>query len=95
MIVWSNRANTSFDKIAENIREQFSQKEEDVFVNQVYEVLATITEYPKAYPECKKPKRARKAVIHPHTTLFYSLKSKKRIDLLFFFDNRTNPKKLK
>ncbi len=31
MIIWNRRAETSLDKITDYIRENFSQKEEDVF----------------------------------------------------------------
>lgn len=94
VIVWNKRAETSLDKITDYIREYFSQKEEDIFVLQILEILATIEEFPKAYPETKLFKRARKAVIHPHSTLFYRIESKKKVRLLLFWDNRNNPKKI-
>jgi len=95
MIVWNKRAETSFDKITDYIGKHFSQKEEDIFVIQVLETLAAITEFPKAYPETKLLKGARKAVIHPHSTLFYRIESKRKVRLLLFWDNRNNPKKIK
>ena len=93
MIVWNKRAETSLDKITDYIGGSFSQKEEDTFLVQVLETL--IERFPKSYPETKKPKGARKAVIHPHSTLFYRIESKKKIRLLLFWDNRNNPKKIK
>ena len=95
MIIWNKRAETSLDKITDYIGENFSQKEEDVFLVQVLEILTAIDEFPMAYPEVKTPKRARKAVIHPHSTLFYRIESKNKIRLLLFWDNRNNPKKIK
>lgn len=95
MIVWNKRAETSLDKITDYIGKQFSRKEEDTFVLQVLETLITVDKFPKAYPETKLLKRARKAVIHPHSTLFYRIESKEKVRLLLFWDNRNNPKKIK
>jgi plasmid stabilization system protein ParE len=94
-IVWSKRAEHSFDTICDYIRFEFSTKEEDVFVIAVFEMLKHISSFPKAFPESKRFKNTRRAVIHPHTTLFYRIESKKKIRLLILWDNRNNPKKLK
>lgn len=82
-------------KIREQIREKFTVKEEGDFVGEVFATLTAIAEFPKAYPETKLLKGARKAVIHPHSTLFYRIDSKKKIRLLLFWDNRNNPNKIK
>lgn len=95
MIVWNKRAESSLDKITDYIGKHFSQKEEDIFVVQVLETLAAIAKFPKAYPETKLFKGARKAVIHPYSTLFYRIESKGKVRLLLFWDNRNNPKKIK
>lgn len=89
-IVWSEKADESFDEILVWIEERFSSKEVDRFVIETYEVLNGIKNYPSAYPKSKKLKNVRKAVIHPHTTLFYRVQNKS-IELLFFWENRRNP----
>jgi plasmid stabilization system protein ParE len=94
MLVWNKRAETSLEIIILYIKKHFTQKEEDVFILQVLETLTQINEFPKAFPESRLLKGTRKAVIHPHTTLFYRIE-KKNIRLFLFWDNRTNPKKLK
>lgn len=96
-IVWGERAKKSYLKIRKDISKKFTQKEEAQFVLQTFQTIASIQEFPKAFPksEHKKLKSTRKAVIHPHSTLFYRLESKKRIRLLLFWDNRRNPSKLK
>jgi plasmid stabilization system protein ParE len=93
-LIWSKRAETSFETIAHSIRTNFSKKEEDYFVYQVYEILEVIIGYPKGFPESKVLKGTRKAVIHPHSTLFYRIEGRKQIRLLLFWDNRKNPKKI-
>ena len=93
--IWSRKASSSLDEIRFHIRDNFSAKEELTFIEQVVQTLEAIGSFPKGFPECKVPKQARKAVIHPHSTLFYRIKSKKRVELLLFWDNRNNPKKIK
>lgn len=96
-IIWGNRAKASYAIIRLQIREQFSEKEESVFVLKVFETILAIENFPKAFPESKikRFKQTRKAVIHPHSTLFYRIESGKKIRLLLFWDNRKNPNKLK
>ena len=94
-IIWSNRSKQTLGAIRLHIRTHFTTKEELEFVNQVIQTIQSINTFPKGFPEWKKPKHARKAVIHPHSTLFYRIQSKKRVELLLFWDNRNNPKKIK
>ncbi len=94
-IIWSARSKKTLKAIRLHIRTNFTSNEEMEFVRQVVQTVQSIDSFPKGFPECKTPKHARKAVIHPHSTLFYRIKSKKRIELLLFWDNRNNPKKIK
>lgn len=82
-VIWSTRAISSLVEIRAYINIHFSVKEEESFLQQVVDTLQFIKAFPKAFPACKNPKQARKAVIHPHTTLFYSLKSKKELSCCF------------
>ncbi len=95
-IIWGERAIASYKRICNQICQRFSENEEAVFVRQVFETIAAIEKFPKAFPESKskKLKRTRKAVIHPHSTLFYRFENKNTIRLLLFWDNRDNPAKL-
>ena len=96
-IYWGERAKKSYLKIREDIRKKFTEQEEAKFVVQVFETIRSIQEFPKAFPksENKKLKSARKAWIHPHSSLFYRIESKNRVRLLLFWDNRRNPSKIK
>lgn len=89
-IIWSQKADETFDAILNSIEEKFTTKEVDNFVLQTYEVIDGIQEFPKLYPVSKKLRKVRKAVIHPHSILYYRI-GKKEIQLLFFWDNRKNP----
>ncbi len=96
-IVWSDQADETFDMISAYILDKFTQKEVDDFVIQTYEVIEVIKSYSKLYPlsKMRKLKSTRKAVIHPHSTLYYRISDKKTITLISFWDNRNNPAKLK
>ncbi len=96
-IVWSDQADETFDMISAYILDKFTQKEVDDFVIQTYEVIEVIKSYPKLYPlsKMRKLKSTRKAVIHPHSTLYYRISDKQTITLISFWDNRNNPAKLK
>jgi plasmid stabilization system protein ParE len=96
-IIWSDRAKKSYLKIRQDICERFTEKEEAKFVEQVFETINSIQEFPKAFPksERKKLKSTRKAVIHPHSSLFYRIENKSRVRLLLFWDNRRNPSSIK
>lgn len=86
-IHWTQKAEKTFDDILVSIGERFTTKEVDSFVLKTYEVINGIKEFPKLYPVSKKIRNVRKAVIHPHSTLYYQV-VRKEIYLLFFWDNR-------
>lgn len=93
-IIWTDQADETFDQIIAYIKEKFTQKEVDNFVTELYEVLEVIKSHPKLYPVSKirNYKSVRKAVIHPHSNLYYRISSKTTITLITFWDNRSNPK---
>lgn len=97
LIVWTDKADETFDQINAYILAKFSQKEVDDFVLKSYEVLKVIQSHPKLYPvsRLKNYRAVRKAVIHPHSTLYYRITNKTTITLVTFWDNRKNPKKKK
>lgn len=94
-IVWTDKADETFDQINAYILTKFSQKEVDDFVIKSYEVIKVIQSHPKLYPvsKLKNYKSVRKAVIHPHSTLYYRITSRSTITLITFWDNRKNPRK--
>lgn len=89
-IIWSPKANETFDEILSYIERKFTSKEVDRFVLKTYEVLSTIQTHPLIYPAGEKLPNIRRAVIHPHSTLFYRIQ-KDRIELVYFWDNRKKP----
>lgn len=73
----------------------FTEKEDAVFVQNVFNTISSIQQFPKAFPKSglKELKSTRKAVVHPHSTIFYRIE-KDTIRLLLFWDNRKDPKKM-
>lgn len=96
-IVWTDEAEQTFESIIAYIRKWFTEKEVDNFVVGTYDVIAVITTHPKLFPisKIRKFRSTRKAVIHPHSTLFYRITNNKQITLVAFWDNRQNLKRLK
>lgn len=96
-IFWTDEARSTFDRIKTNIQERFSEKEVDQFVLETLKTIKAIDAFPKSFPisKIRKYSSTRKALIHPHSTLFYRITTKKQITLVTFWDNRNNPKKLR
>lgn len=93
-IIWSKRAETTFENIQEYLLIHFSTKEAHQFIELVFKQIALVSKFPKAFPESDLIKGARKATIHPHCLIIYRIENS-NIRLLLFWDNRMNPQKLK
>ncbi|MFT5778064.1 MAG: plasmid stabilization system protein ParE [Crocinitomicaceae bacterium] len=95
--LWSKEADETLDEIYDSIERRFTAKEVDSFALMVHETIRVIENHPKSFPafSSKRMKTVRKAVIHPHSTLFYRIDSKTQITLITFWDNRQDPSKIK
>jgi plasmid stabilization system protein ParE len=93
-IHWTKRAEKTFDKVVVYLLKEWSEKEVKNFVRKTNNVIEHISEKPKMFPVSKKV-NIHKALITKHNSLLYKTKGNNQIDLLFFWDNRQNPKKLK
>lgn len=93
-IVWTKKGSESFNGIVEYIEKEFSQKEVDFFILEVYGVISHITSYPKMYPVSRKNKKIRKATITKQCCLLYKI-NRSTITLLLFWDNRKDPNTIK
>lgn len=95
--LWTNEAHTSFNEIKKSIRKRFTEKEVEVFILELIRTMKAVETFPKSFPvsKVKKFKSTRKALIHPHSTMYYRIKNKSQIIIITFWDNRDNPEKLK
>ncbi len=94
--IWSEEADLTFAEIVENIHHRFTEKEAIAFLEETFSVIDAIEKYPQLYPKMnlRGLKHVHRAVIHPHSTMFYEVGTN-RIEILFFWNNRYDPAKLK
>ena len=92
-IQWTKRAIKSFEKIIEDIEENWSEASAKKFVQKTDKLLDQIAENPEI---CQKieGKNVKRAVITKQTSLYYRVFGK-FIRLVTFWDNRRDPDKLK
>ena len=93
-VVISKTAEKKLDKLFDNLKENWSEKVKDEFIDKLDYNIGIISTQPEIFPESKKGKRLRRCVITKQTTLYYRFNSK-RINIVTIFDTREDPKKLK
>ncbi len=93
-VIWSPKAQKSYIRIADFILENWSKKEVKKFSDITSATILKIANNPQLFIASKRKKNIRKGFITKHTSLLYRIKSDS-IELLFFWDNRQDPKKLK
>ena len=95
-ILWTKRAQKSFDQIVGFLQEEWSLNSAINFVQKTNNFIATLKEHPKIGRPEKVKKDLRSFVLTRQTTVFYRIKNNEVIILLKFFDTRQNPlKKMK
>ena len=92
-IVWSPVAKQTYLDILDYIETKWTQNESKQFVERTKRVLDTISKFPKMSVYSAESD-THKCVITHQTSLFYRIKEE-HIDLLFFWDNRKEPEKMK
>jgi plasmid stabilization system protein ParE len=93
-IIWSPKAQKSYVRIADFILEKWSNKEVKKFNDIASDTILKIAKNPELFIASKQKKNIRKGFITKHTSLLYKIKPG-TIELLYFWDNKQNPKKLK
>lgn len=86
-IVWSNKARTTYNKIIDDLLENWNPDIAEDFENKTNSLLDTLIKYKKLCPLSKK-KRLRKCVIHKNNSLIYKIK-KDKIELVAFVYNKS------
>ncbi len=77
------------------LEETWSIRDVEKFINEVDNILELISKKPYLFEASRKSKNIRKGLITKHNTLYYRVKPKKQeIELITFWDNRQDPKKL-
>jgi len=93
-ILWSKEAKLQFTKIVAYLREEWSEKEVDQFINKLRSFEKIVVTFPEIYPASKSG--LRRAVITKHNSVIYQIdKEQALIRVYTIFDNRQHPDKLK
>ena len=95
-VIWTQRALKSYFKVADYLQEEWGEKVVNNFTAKVQKVIEQIEKMPNMFEVSKKYKNVRKGFVTEHNTLYYRIKPRKmEIELLIFWDNRQDSKKLK
>ncbi len=95
-VIWSPQAIETFSEIVDYLHKYWTEKEVTNFVRQSNKIIEHICYNPGMYRESEKKKHQHRAFIFKPVSLVYRYKPrKKEIELITFWNNRRNPKKLK
>ena len=90
-IIWTPKAEKSFDTVIAYLEEHWSEREVGHFIEKVNTIIEHITRFPLSYREAGK-EDIREALITKQNLLLYRI-SGNTIYLLYFWDTRRNPLK--
>ena len=93
-LFWTDEALRNLDQILNYLQQNWTQKEVDNFKKKLSKQLDIILRFPLIFPESDKQPRLRKSVLSKQTTIFYEIK-RSVIYVVYLFDNRQEPDKLK
>lgn len=92
-IVWSEPARESYWHNIDYLLENWTEIQADNFVGEVNRILDIISKNPRAFAKTEH-RNVRSALIVKQITLYYHIKDKKTIELVYFWNNHQNPKRL-
>ena len=91
-VKWTSEAKQNVDGILSFIREHWSEKECEDFLDFIQHFEKTISYFPQSFKESVVLKGCRLGLIHKHITAIYSIKGKSVI-VLTVIDNRSSKEK--
>ena len=95
-VIWSDRAKKTITDVINYLREEWTEKEVNEFLDRVDDMVTTISSNPRLFRASFKRPNVHLALIHRRTYLVYQvLAPKKQIAILLFWGPKQNPKKLK
>jgi len=94
-ISWTPTARITYFKVLEYLAEAWTKREIQNFVDDTEKILELIAKDPHMFQASKKKKNVRKGLITKYNTLYYRIRPrKKELELITFWDNRQDPKRL-
>ncbi len=93
-IFWSEESLNNLEGILDYLNHKWTEKEVVNFKWKLSSQLDIISKFPNLFPASQINPNLRKAVLSRQTTLFYQVHNKK-IYIVYLFDTRQNPDKIK
>ncbi len=93
-ILWTNEAIKNLEQILDYITTAWTDKEANHFKMKLAEQLNIISKFPNIFPASIMAPRLRKAVLTKQTIIFYEVKDQ-NIYIVYLFDSRQNPERIK
>jgi plasmid stabilization system protein ParE len=93
-IIWTPDAENTFRQNVFYLIEEWNGVVAENFIAKTEEVIAVISTHPLLYPIFLKGKRIHKCLVVKQISLYYRIFDD-RIDLLIFWNNFQNPRRLK
>jgi len=94
-IIWSPRARITYLNILNYLEIEWGINSVNKFVSESNDILNNVTRNPKLFISTTKNRNIRKGLITSHISFYYRIKPRrKEIEILTFWDNRQDPKKL-
>jgi len=94
-IQWTKESEVTFNQNIEYLLNSWDLININKFLTRVDEVVNSLKHNPKLYPVYSLNNKIRKCVINKHITLYYTIISKSRIDLISFWNTHQDPENLK
>ena len=93
-VFFSKRARTNLEKLLTYLEDEWSLKVKNEFKEKLDRCVIQISKQPESCPVSEEFPGLYKCVVTKQTTLYYRIKEKE-IQVITFYDNRQDPKKLK
>ena len=93
-IIWTDHALDELRQTISYLEQNFSDREIERLANQIESTLALIATQPAIFPESQRRVGVRRVVILRFNSLYYRVNGQ-QIEILSFFSNRQDPKKIK
>ncbi len=90
-VVWNKKAIIKFEEIVEYLVEEVSETAAIKFVKKVDDLIEKLNKYPEIGRRTKNKKTVRQYKIDKYKNIYYRKYGRKLL-IVFFFDERQNPK---
>tara|TARA_R110000868_G_scaffold133885_2_gene345665 strand:+ start:185 stop:484 length:300 start_codon:yes stop_codon:yes gene_type:complete len=93
-IIWSDEAISNLERILDYLERKWTEREINRFKELLSRQLELIQNNPELFPKSTTQQLLRKAVLSKQTSIYYLIREQS-IYLVYLFDNRMSPKRLR